>query len=259
MDFATIIGLIAGVALIFSAVASGGSIMAFVNAPSVLIVLGGTLAATFINFPLKNVLSLVGVMKKTLLYKLPSPPDEIARMVKLAKVARAEGLLALENHLDDMHDPFLHKGVQLVIDGTEPEVLRDVMSIELEQLQTRHNGGKNILDSMGAAAPAYGMIGTLIGLVQMLGNLQDPAGIGAGMATALLTTLYGSLLANLVFIPLAGKLGTRSKQEMVAKQLIVEGVAAIQAGLNPRLVEEKLKSFVAPKQRSTFEAVKRAA
>ena len=125
--------------------------------------------------------------------------------------------------------------------------------------QARHGTGKTILESMGAAAPAFGMIGTLIGLVQMLGNLQDPAGIGAGMAVALLTTLYGSIIANLFFIPLAGKLDTRSKAEVVSKQLIIEGVVAIQAGLNPRLVEEKLKSFVAPKQRHSFEAVKKAA
>ena len=259
MDLATIIGLVGGSVLIFMAIATGGSIMAFVNVPSLIIVVGGTIAATFINFPMKNVVGLVATLKKTLLFKLPQATEEIGRMVKLAKVARAEGLLALENHLDDMNDEFLQKGVQLVVDGTEPEVLREVLSIELEQLQGRHTIGKNMLDSMGAMAPAYGMIGTLIGLVQMLGNLQDPAGIGAGMATALLTTLYGSLMANLVFIPLAGKLDLRSKQEVTSKELIIEGVVAIQAGLNPRLVEEKLKSFVAPKQRASFEAVKQAA
>jgi chemotaxis protein MotA len=259
MDIATLIGLVAGTGLILGSIMLGGSLLPFVNVPSALVVVGGTLASAFINFPLNKVLGVVGVLKKTLLFSLTPPADEIARMVKLAKVARSEGLLALENHLDEMEDEFLKKGVQQVVDGTEPEVLREVLSIELEQVQQRHRAGKQMFDAMGAAAPAFGMIGTLIGLVQMLGNLSDPSGIGQGMAVALLTTLYGSILANLVFIPIAGKLDMRSKEEMVSKQLIIEGVVAIQAGLNPRLVEEKLKSFVAPKMRETFEAVKQAA
>jgi chemotaxis protein MotA len=259
MDLATIVGMIVGMILILGSIVMGGSLTAFINIPSLLVVVGGTMASALINFPLDKVMGVVSITKKTLLFGLTPPADEIARMVKLAKVARSEGLLALENHLDDMNDEFLRKGIQQVVDGTEPDVLREVMSIELEQIQARHSVGKNMFDAMGAAAPAFGMIGTLIGLVQMLGNLSDPSGIGAGMAVALLTTLYGSILANLVFIPLAGKLDMRSKEEVISKQLIIEGVVAIQAGLNPRLVEEKLKSFVAPKTREHFEAVKQAA
>lgn len=258
MDIATLVGIISGTLLIIGSIAAGGGLMVFFNVPAILITAGGTFAATLINFPLSKVLGLFSVVKKTLLYKLPSATADIERMVKLARTARSEGLLALENQLDEMKDPFLQKGVQLVVDGTEPEVLREVMTIELEQLELRHSVGKSILNSMGAAAPAFGMIGTLIGLVQMLRNLSDPSGIGQGMATALLTTFYGSLMANLIFIPLAGKLGMRSKQEVASKQLIIEGIAAIQAGLNPRLVEEKLKSFLAPKMRD-IPSLRRAA
>jgi len=259
MDIATLIGILAGTGLVLAAIISGGGAITFFDVPSILITVGGTVASTLINFPLQKVLGVFSVVKKTLLYELPSPTAEIERIVRLAKLARAEGLLALENVLEEVRDPFLQKAIQLLVDGTEPDVLRDVLTTELEQIRVRHSVGKNILESMGAAAPAFGMIGTLIGLVQMLRNLQDPAGIGAGMATALITTFYGSIMANLVFIPLAGKLDMRSKQEMVTKQLIIEGVAAIQAGLNPRLIEEKLKSFIAPKQRNVFTVVRSAA
>jgi len=259
MDIATLLGIISGTGLVLAAIVAGGGAITFFNVPSLLITVGGTVAATLINFPLSKVVGVFSVVKKTLLYELPSTTGEIERIVQLAKVARSEGLLALENVLDEVKDPFLQKGIQLLVDGTEPEVLQDVLTTELEQLRIRHGVGKNILESMGAAAPAFGMIGTLIGLVQMLRNLQDPAGIGLGMATALLTTFYGSLMANLIFLPLAGKLDMRSKQEMVCKQLIIEGVASIQAGLNPRLIEEKLKSFVAPKQRNKLSARESAA
>jgi len=253
MDFATLIGIFAGTVLVVGAILAGGGGKSFVDIPSVMVTLGGTVAATLINFPLGKVVGVFAVVKKTFLYKMPSPAEEIKRLVHLAKVARSEGLLALENFLDEIKDPFLQKGVQLVVDGTEPEVLRDVLETELEQLQGRHSLGKDILESMGASAPAFGMIGTLIGLVNMLRDLTDPSSIGRGMATALLTTFYGSLMANLVFIPLAGKLDARSKQEVATKQLIIEGVASIQAGVNPRLVEEKLKSFVAPNVRKSLE------
>ncbi len=258
MDIATLLGIVSGTGLVLAAIIAGGGAIAFFNVPAILITVGGTIAATLINFPLSKVIGVFSVVKKTLLCKLPSAIGEIERIVKLAKVARSEGLLALENVLEEVKDPFLQKGIQLLVDGTEPEVLQDVLATELEQLRARHGLGKKILESMGAAAPAFGMIGTLIGLVQMLRNLQDPAGIGLGMSTALLTTFYGSLMANLIFLPLAGKLDMRSKQEMVSRQLIIEGVAAIQAGLNPRLIEEKLKSFVAPKQRSQLAAARSA-
>ena len=259
MDFATLIGIISGTFLVVSAIVSGGAGGAFIDVPSIMITVGGTIAATLINFPLGKVLGVFSVVKKTFLYQLPSPTKEIERLVHLAKVARSEGLLALENFLDEIRDPFLRKGIQLVVDGTEPEVLRDVLDTELVQLQHRHRVGKDILESMGAAAPAFGMIGTLIGLINMLRDLQDPGQIGRGMATALLTTFYGSLMANLVFIPLAGKLDARSKQELVTKQLIIEGVASIQAGVNPRLVEEKLKTYLAPKIRDNLDTSRKAA
>lgn len=249
MDFATVMGIIFGWGLMIFAIMSGPGPMTFVDIPSMMITLGGTLTATLINFPLGKCLGVFSVIKKAFLYKLPSATEEIERMVKLARVARSEGLLALENSLDEIKDPFLQKAIQLVVDGTDPEVLRDVLTSELDQLRMRHSVGKSILDFMGSAAPAFGMIGTLIGLVQMLTNMKDPSAIGAGMATALITTFYGSLFANLICIPVAGKLDLRSKQETTSKNLIIEGVAAIQAGLNPRLVEEKLKTFLEPRHR----------
>ena len=219
------------------------------------------MTSTMIHFPLSRFVSMFSVVKKTFLYKLPSPTDEIARMVKLARVARSEGLLALENSLDEVKDPFVQKAIQLVVDGTDANVLNEVLTTEVEQLRQRHMVGKSVLDHMGAMFPSFGMIATLIGLVGMMSNMKDATAIGEGMATALVATFYGSLLANLVCIPLAGKLELRSKQETLARQLVIEGISAIQAGLNPRLVEEKLKSFLEPKQRASLrlEHAKKAA
>jgi chemotaxis protein MotA len=182
-------------------------------------------------------------------------------MVKLARVARSEGLLALENSLDEVKDPFVQKAIQLVVDGTDANVLNEVLTTEVEQSHQRHMVCKSVLDHMGAMFPSFGMIATLIGLVGMMSNMKDASAIGEGMATALVATFYGSLLANLVCIPLAGKLELRSKQEMLARRLVIEGISAIQAGLNPRLVEEKLKTFLEPKQRSglRLETAKKAA
>jgi chemotaxis protein MotA len=203
-----------------------------------------------IHFPLNRLISMFSVVKKTFLYKLPSPTDEIARMVKLARIARSEGMLALENSLEEVKDPFVQKAIQLVVDGTDATVLNEMLTGEVEQLRQRHLVGKSVLDHMGAMFPAFGMIATLIGLVGMMSNMKDASAIGEGMATALVATFYGSLLANLVCIPLAGKLELRSKQETLSKQLVIEGISAIQSGLNPRLVEEKLKTFLEPKQRA---------
>jgi chemotaxis protein MotA len=253
MDIATLIGIVAGMGLIIWAILSGAGLAAFLHVPSMMITIGGTLASGLINFPLAKVLGVFAVVKKTLLVKAALPDTEIARITEFAQVARREGLLALEDRLAELRDPLLLKGIQLVIDGTPPEVLRDILSIEVDALQQRHAEGKNILDQMGAAAPAFGMIGTLIGLVAMLQNLSDPSLIGAGMATALLTTFYGAFAANLFFIPLAGKLESRSKEEVLMKQIMIEGIISIQSGDNPRTIQEKLKSFVSPAVRLRME------
>jgi chemotaxis protein MotA len=261
MDFATIGGITAGLGLIMVYLIVGPGLSTFIDIPGVLICVGGTMTSTMVHFPLSRFVGMFSVVKKTFLYKLPSPTDEISRMVKLARVARSEGLLALENTLDEVKDPFVQKAIQLVVDGTDPAVLNDVLTTEVEQLRQRHMVGKSVLDHMGAMFPSFGMIATLIGLVGMMANMKDATAIGEGMATALVATFYGSLLANLVCIPLAGKLELRSKQETLSKQLVLEGIAAIQAGFNPRLVEEKLKSFLEPKLRANLrlEKAKKAA
>ena len=184
----------------------------------------------------------------------PPPHGEIERIVNLAKLARSEGILAIENQLEDVKDPFLSKGLQLVVDGTDPEALRNILTTELDFMRARHGEGKKVLDAMGAFAPAFGMVGALIGLIQMLQDLDDPSKIGGGMAVALLTTFYGALAANLFFLPMAGKLDSRSKEECLMKEMLIEGIGAIQSGDNPRLIQEKLKSFLPPAQRGMVAA-----
>ncbi|NQT18616.1 MAG: motility protein A [Planctomycetes bacterium] len=253
MDIATLIGLVVGCGLVLSAIMMGAGLTAFFHVPSLMITVGGTFAAALVSFPLSKVLGLVSVVKKTMLHKSGSMEEEIRRITGFAQIARRDGLLALEDRLEGLNEPLLHKGIQLVIDGTAPEVLRSILMIEVNSMYDRHAEGKSILEQMGASAPAFGMIGTLIGLVAMLKNLTDPSSIGAGMAVALLTTFYGALMANLVFLPLAGKLDNRHKEEAMMKELLIEGIVSIQSGDNPRTIEEKLKAFVPPSLRHAFE------
>jgi len=255
MDLATIIGTFLGFGLVLTSMAVGpGGLAIFIHVPSMAIVGGGTMAVVMMNFPFSEVKGLVSVMMRTYFFKLTSPTDEIARVIEYANLARKEGLLALEEKLKEVDDKFFGKGIQLVIDGFSGETVRDIMEIEAEWQRQRHSAGKTMLDVCGAMAPAFGMIGTLVGLVQMLQNLSDPSSIGAGMATALLTTLYGAVLANMIFIPLAGKLDVRSKEEALLRELMIEGIVAIQSGEKPQLIKEKLKSFLAPATREAVEA-----
>jgi chemotaxis protein MotA len=207
---------------------------------------------TLINFPSGELKGLVKVMLRSLFFKIPSPGEEIQRVVEYANLARKEGLLALENKLNEVEDKFFHKGVQLVIDGFPAETVRDIMELEAEWQRQRHSNGKKMLDALGAFAPAFGMIGTLIGLVQMLQNLSDPSKIGSGMAVALLTTMYGAMAANMVFIPMGGKLEQRAKEEALLRELMIEGIVAIQSGDGPQLIKEKLKSFISPSEREAI-------
>jgi chemotaxis protein MotA len=252
MDIATPIGVLAGFVLLALAIVIGGGVTgmtSFISIPSVLIVLGGTLAATLVRYPLGRITGVVGIVMKTIFFKLSTPQVEVQRMVAFAKLARKEGLLALENELTEVKDNFLAKSIQLLVDGTDSDNLRTILEREIENVRHRHAIGKGILDSMGTVAPAFGMMGTLIGLVLMLRNLEDPTQIGIGMATALITTFYGVLLANLVCLPMGGKLELRSKEETLLKELTLDGIVAIQAGDNPNIVEEKLKIYLAPSQR----------
>lgn len=251
MDIATIIGLAAGSVLITAAIILGGSALIFINIPSLLIVLGGTIAATLIKYSIADLVNTVSVVMKTFIFKISSPVDLVDRIKEMADVARREGLLALEGK--DHGDPFLQKGLGLLADGVDASQVVMVLDRELQYSKERHKKGQNILKGMGATAPAFGMIGTLIGLVQMLAAMDDPSKIGPAMAVALLTTLYGAVFANLIFLPLAEKLELRSKEEGLNRELVLAGVEAIARGENPRLIEQHLKVFLAPKIRPTDE------
>jgi len=253
VDLATVLGIIGGVVLFSIAIVANGSILEFVHVPSMLIVLGGTFAATLINFPLPSVLEVSRILKNVFLEKTKNPDEIIRILVDLAETARREGLLALEDTAYQMDDDFLKKGVLLIVDGTDPELVKNILETELAFLEDRHRTGQSIFETMGALAPAFGMIGTLIGLIQMLKNLEDPDAIGPGMAVALITTFYGALLSNFVFVPIAGKLKVRSNEEILLKEVMIEGMLSIQAGENPRIIEEKLKAFLSPKARSSLD------
>ncbi len=246
MDIATIIGFAAGISLVAITVLLGGAPAVFIEPASMVLVVGGTLAATLINFPLSDVLSVFTTVKNAFVHRESTPEHLIEKLVSFATVARREGILALENHAEEAGDDFLQTSIQLAIDGTAPELIKDILTTEIAFMEDRHTMGQSILTTMGAFAPAFGMIGTLMGLVQMLVALDDPSKIGEGMALALLTTLYGALLANLVFLPAAGKLKVRTTSELLAKEIIIEGILSIQSGDNPRVVEQKLKAFVSP-------------
>ena len=252
MDIATIIGLISGFGFVFYGILLSGDVGSFIDFPSVVIVLGGTLASTLISYPLKDFLGTVKVIKHVFSYKETSPDGVIEEIITLANVARKEGLLSLEEYGEKIDDEFLKKGIMLIVDGTDPELVRNILETELVFLEERHSEGQGILESMAAFAPAYGMLGTLIGLINMLKNLKDPDSVGPNMAVALVTTFYGSMLANLVFTPMASKLKIRNKREMLIKELMVEGLLSIQAGENPRIIEEKLKTFIPPEMRKDF-------
>jgi chemotaxis protein MotA len=252
MDIATVIGLLAGVGCIVLPVAMGGDAKTFVHVPSMAIVIGGMTCATLIHFSLGQVLKIVAVIKKTLFYKLPSENGLIQKMVNYSAINRRDGALALERQIPDAGDDFLVKGLQMVIDGQSEDAIEKQLYMEIQYLQERHADGKKILEFMGASAPAFGMIGTLIGLVQMLGSLSDPSQIGGGMAVALITTFYGAFVANLVFLPMAGKLGIRSKREMLLREMIVEGLLGIVRGESPTGVREKMQAFVSERNREDF-------
>lgn len=248
MDIATIVGVIGSFVLVVLAIGVGG-LPAFINVPSLIIVVGGTIGATLINYPLKDVLGIVGVAMKTIFAKEISAKETIAKFMDFSQKARREGILSLEGDIKELSDEFMKKGIQLAIDGLEPTAIREIMETEINYTQNRHKLGADVFTTIGTYAPALGMVGTLIGLVQMLQSMDDPSSIGPAMAVALLTTFYGAIMANIICMPIAGKLKTRSSQEMEVRELVVEGVLSLSSGENPRIVEQKLACFLPPKQR----------
>ena len=247
MDIATIIGLVFGTTILVAAIMLGGSAILFVNIPSVFIVVGGTLATAFIRYSMSDVINSVKVALNAFFFKLSVPHEIIQEIVSLANIARKNGLIVLEQQ--PINDPFLKKAIMYCVDGHEAEFIEEVLRKEVNLTVERHEVGQGVFKGMGDSAPAFGMIGTLVGLVQMLANMSDAASIGPAMAVALLTTLYGAVMANRFFIPLADKLSLRSQDEERNRKLIIEGVLGILKGLNPRVMEEFLETFLPPKDR----------
>ena len=249
MDISTVIGIILGLLLVLGAIAVGESPLIFVNIPAMLIVVGGTIGTTLMRNPLAAVLGTISVVKKAFTTKRLDAADLIKQVVHMAKKARKESLLSLEK--EKMDYAFLSRGVSLCVDGLEPGQIRAILEAEIASTGARHKRGQKILEGIGGAAPAFGMIGTLIGLVPMLASMSDPAGIGPAMAVALLTTLYGSIIANIIALPMADKLKVRSEEEVLNMTVCLEGVLGIVQGDHPASVDERLKAYVSPAQRET--------
>lgn len=256
MDFLTIGGIVFGMGLVLWGIMMDGSLSAFYNLPGIMITVGGSFGALLINFQLGQIRQVIKITAQVLLQKKMDISSLGQLFVALAQKSRREGLLALEDNLEEIADPFLRNGLQMVIDGFEPESIRDIMETEIYTLSQRHQLGKSLFLAWGNLAPAFGMIGTLIGLVQMLTTLDDPDSIGSGMAVALLTTFYGSIMANLILLPIAGKLGIMSEQEVAYKEAIVDALLALQAGVNPRILQEKIKAYLPPGERSEVDGSK---
>lgn len=254
MDITSLAGFLLACALILGSIMMGNApFSAFIDIPSFLVVIGGAMAAAMMAFPLKSFLALPMVMKKAFLNKQADLLIIINQLVSLAEVARRDGLLALDSKMGEVENPVIKAGLQMAIDGNDADTIESVMRTEMEAIARRHKEGKAILDQLARFAPAYGMIGTLMGLIMMLSDMSDPSGIGKGMAVALITTLYGAIAANVVFQPFAEKLGLLSKYELNTIELVVRGVLAIQSGESPRALEQRLLTCIHPKKRPVKE------
>jgi len=255
MNLGTLIGVVGALGMvIFGIISSGSGIMTFVDIPSVLIVLGGSYFTIFTLSNIQGALGIFGTIALT--FQTPQFNEQgiITKLMAMSEKARREGLLALEEELEDLDDEFMKKGMRLVVDGTDAEIIRNLMENELSQMQERHASKLNILNGWASLAPGLGMLGTVIGLIGMLRNLEDKSALGPNMAVALITTLYGSMLANLLFIPWSGKLKGYDGMEARVKEMQIEGVLSIQAGDNPRILATKLLSYLNPIDRKAVES-----
>ena len=257
MDIASIVGLVVAIILVIISICLGdagvASILAFLDAPSAMITFGGAFAVCLVMS--SSIKDYVNNLKSIGLIMKPVKSNEeeiIKQIIDLSNVARKEGLLALEETANEFDDEFIKKGVLLIVDGTDPEFVRSILETELSCINERHKGVISFWENLASMGPAWGMIGTLIGLINMLGNLSDMAAVGPNMAIALITTLYGSMLANWICTPVSTKLKANDAMEIMMKEIVVEGLLSIQAGENPRIIEEKLKSFISPDRRKNI-------
>ncbi len=250
MDIASLVGIILGfVLLIFGIISNKASVLDYVDVPSALITFGGAFAATLASNPMADFIA--GLKGIGLIFKVSAinTAEIIKSIINLSNIARKEGLLSLEEAVAELDQPFLKKGIMLVVDGTDPELVRAILETEMVSIEARHKKVSAFWETLGAMGPAWGMIGTLVGLVSMLNNMSDPSTIGPSMAVALITTFYGSLLSNWICTPVSTKLKANDAIESLQKEIMIEGLLSIQAGENPRVIEEKLKSFLSPKDR----------
>lgn len=265
MDITTLIGAIAGLFTIaFGIMLRGGGIdfrqfILFINIPSVMITFGGAICATLINYPLKQVIGVWNIARKVMTEPSESTSGIISQFVALSQKAKREGFLSLEADIKKVDNDFMKRGVQLVIDGQDAEFIRNLLETEVTFIQERHKIGQEIFIAMGTYSPAFGLIGTVIGLILMLANLQDQSQIASGMAVALLTTFYGATAAYLIFNPIAGKLKRRSEEEILVKEVIIRGVLLLQSGTTPSIIESNLQAYLEPKLRKLASARERAA
>lgn len=249
----TILGIISGVSLLFIAIIMRGGVEVFINVPALMITFGGTIAAIFISFPFSRVVGVLRAVTQAFRKDIQQPSWVIGLMVRLAFKARQKSLLSLEEDVNAVNNRFIRLGLEMVIDGHSSELIRDVLDTELDFLQMRHRSGGNILRAAAKLSPAFGLIGTLIGLITMMRNLgsaEGMSGLGAGMAVSLITTFYGAMAANLFFIPVAEKLRSRTDDEVLRTRIIIEGIIMLQSGTNPRVLERKLNSFLPPDLRA---------
>lgn len=258
-DVLTVIGIVVGSFAMLWAMAMKslteydfGQLKLFFDVASILITIGGSLCAMLITYPLSYFKNLMNIMIQSFKQSEKSSLDIIGQFIELSRKARREGLLSLEDEINQIDDDFLKKGLQMVVDGIEPETIQDILELEISEMERRHKIGADMLRSWGAYAPAFGMSGTLIGLIQMLGSLTDSGQIAGGMAKALVTTFYGSLMAYLFFNPMAANLALKSDEEAAIREMMLEGILSIQSGVNPRIVEEKLISYLSPEERSNY-------
>ncbi|SNR63010.1 chemotaxis protein MotA [Humidesulfovibrio mexicanus] len=247
MDFATLLGLLSGMALVVSAIVMGGDVNIFIDVPSLMIVFGGTFGTIFVAFPFEEVRQALKAGFTAFSSRKVQVREVVNIMVKIAEISRREGLIALENVKTE--NMVLKKACQLIADNADPALIRTTLAIEITSMKRRHKVGEEVFKRLGSLAPSFGMLGTLIGLVQMLANLNDPKAIGPAMAVAIITTFYGSTLATVIFLPIATKLKARTLQEELHLEVIFEGAKSILENNNPMLVYEKLSSFLAPKER----------
>lgn len=252
MDIASVVGLLLAAALLVIAVliSPDSPFLAFIDFPSMMVVFGGCAAAVLMCFPLKSVLGAAKVFKCFFFNQQEDIAQLIEQLVSLAETARRDGLLALEGRVEEVENPFIVLGIQMAVDGSRPEIIEDIMRTELDAVATRHANGKKVFEQAGRFAPAFGMIGTLMGLIMMLGNLDDASALGPGMAVALITTLYGAVISNVLFLPAAEKLGFINQQELLAMEIVVRGIMGIQSGENPRVIQQKLTTFLPPSMRA---------